>query len=335
MRNWSLPEDDHLLQGSVWLDEAQSDVPRRYLLGYGSRFPVFRAGFPANFTQRLGNNPSDFHFSGVYVSDSVRIGYLRIPSFSPNLQIAIQELDREIQFFEQNTDGLVVDVMRNPGGGCYMLDAAARLIPHSFYFFGEEVRPTLDRLNGIQSALEAARRARAEQWVIDTYSFYLELLTQAYRENRGRTGPIPACTQFLSTVPASSDNNPAPVAYTKPMIILIDEFSTSAGDIFPAMLQDNKRGPLVGTRTNGAGGSISLWPAGFYSEALSSNTNSLVVRKEPVAAPGYPSAQYVENIGAHADIPLDYMTRDNLMSGGRQFVEGFTRILVEHVRAPR
>jgi hypothetical protein len=49
------------------------------------------------------------------------------------------------------------------------------------------------------------------------------------------------------------------------------------------MMQNNRRGPLVGTRTNGAGGSISVWPAGFYSEALSSNTKTLVLRREPVA----------------------------------------------------
>ncbi|HET8550405.1 MAG TPA: S41 family peptidase [Bryobacteraceae bacterium] len=332
MRNWSLPQDDHLLQGTTWSEEAQAEVPRRYVLGYGSARPVFRSGFPSNFVQRLGNSPTDFHFTGTYQSEGVRIGYIRFRNFSPNMQLAIQELEREVQFFEQNTDGVVVDVMRNTGGGCYMLDAAARLIPYPFYFFGEEIRATLDRLNSLQFAIEAARRARAEQWIIDTYSFYLEQLTQAYRENRGRTGAIPGCTQFLSTAPATSENHPRPVVYTKPMIILVDEFSTSAGDIFPSMLQDNKRGPLVGTRTNGAGGSVSLWSAGLYSEASSSNTNTLVVRKEPITADGYPTAPYIENTGAHADVRLDYMSRENLMSGGRQFVEAFTRVLVEHVK---
>ena len=31
---------------------------------------------------------------------------------------------------KQNTDGLVVDVMRNTGGGCYMFAAASYLIPY-------------------------------------------------------------------------------------------------------------------------------------------------------------------------------------------------------------
>jgi hypothetical protein len=132
---------------------------------------------------------------------------------------------------------------------------------------------------------------------------------------------------------AAKDADGNVVAYTKPLIVLVDDFSISAGDIFPAMLQDNQRGPLVGTRTNGAGGSISGWAAGIYSESSTTNTNTLVTRIAPVEIPGYPIAHYVENIGAHADIPLEYMTRENLLSRGRGFVEGFTQAILEQIRA--
>ena len=134
------------------------------------------------------------------------------------------------------------------------------------------------------------------------------------------------------------DNQPAKdasgnvLAYTKPLIVLVDEFSTSAGDIFPAMLQDNRRGPLVGARTNGGGGSVSGWPAGFYSESLTTNTNTLVVRLEPIYTRDLPAAPYIENIGARPDVQLEIMTRENLLTRGRPFVEGFTRILVNHIR---
>ena len=36
-------------------------------------------------------------------------------------------------------------------------------------------------------------------------------------------------------------------------------------------------------------------------------------------------------IGAHADIHLDYMTRENLLTSGRPFVEAFTDIVVEQI----
>jgi C-terminal processing protease CtpA/Prc len=334
LTNFRLPDNDPLLRG-VTVSPTGETVSRRYVLGLGQRTPVFAASLPADFVQRLGRVASDFHFSGTYESDGVRIGYLRIPNFAPpNATTAVTELRNEIAYFQQNTDGLVVDVMRNTGGGCYMLTAASYLIPYQFFFFGEEIRVTIDRINGIQAALEAAERAGAPPFILEMYREILRQLEAAYRENRGRTGPIPACSlQMFGNEPAR-DTQGNLLAYTKPLIVLIDDFSISAGDIFPTMLQDNQRGPLVGTRTNGAGGSISGWPAGIYSESTTSNTNSLVTRIAPVTIPGYPTTHYIENVGAHADIQLDYMTRENLLTRGAPFVAAFTRAIVDQTRGP-
>jgi len=334
LTNFRLPDNDPLLSGDT-VSPAGNTVSRRYVLGLGQRTPVFAAGLPAGFVQRLGRAASDFHFSGTYESDGVRIGYLRIPNFAPaNTTTAVTELRNEIAYFQQNTDGLVVDVMRNTGGGCYMLTAASFLIPYPFFFFGEEIRVTISYINSIQSALEAAERAGAPPFILDMYKEILRQMEAAYRENRGRTGPIPACSLQLFDNQPARDTQGNLLAYTKPLIVLIDDFSISAGDIFPTMLQDNQRGPLVGTRTNGAGGSVSAWPAGIYSESTTTNTNSLVARIAPVAIPGYPTTHYIENVGAYGEIQLDYMTRENLLAGGAPFVAAFTRAIVDHVRGP-
>jgi hypothetical protein len=327
--NWAVPVDDPLFQGATIHDVTGEQVPRRYLLGLGSRFPVWSP--PAGFQIRLGLRSTDFHFSGVYTSGGKRIGYLRFPGFSPsNLANTVAELAQEIAYMQANTDGLVVDVMRNPGGGCYMLNAASYLIPQQFYFFGEYVRPTFDRIQSMAAAINALKAGRADGWIIALYQAYLGQIEAAYREVRGMTGAIPACSVSFENEPAR-DALGNVAAYTKPMIILIDEFSISAGDIFPAMLQDNRRGPLVGTRTSGAGGSVSGWPVGFYSEVSASNTNTLVIRKNSVTTDEYPSAPFIENIGARADIHLDYMTRENLLNQGRPFVEAFTRVILDEI----
>lgn len=331
LRNWRLPADDPLLQGEATHPDTGATVPRRYLLGLGSRSPVF--ALPTGFKQRLGLYSSNFHFSGVYESDGYRIGYLRVPSFTSSTT-AVLELMQEIAFFQQNTDGLVLDVMRNPGGDCYMLTLASYLIPDSgFYFFGEQLRPYLSLINSLKNSLDLAKARGADQWIIDLYGAYLAQIQQAYAENRGLTGPIPACSMTFENEPA---RDPAGnlLAYTKPLVILVDEFSISAADIFPAMMQDNRRGTIVGMRTSGGGGSVSAWPL-FYSEATVRNTNSLVLRKEPVATPDLPAAPYVENIGVRPDIELDYMTRDNLLTRGQPFVEAFTRIITGRIRAAR
>lgn len=329
LRNWRMPAEDPLLQGETTDPDTGETVARRYLLGLGSRTPVF--AMPATFRQRLGATAANFHFSGVYESQGFRIGYLRVPSFTTSAT-SLLELAQEIAYFQQNTDGLVVDVMRNPGGDCYMLTLASYLIPTSgFYFFGEQLRPYLALINSLKNSLDTARARGSDQWIIDLYSSYLNQLQQAYAENRGMTGPIPACSLTFENEPAR-DASGNLAAYTKPLIILTDEFSISAADIFPAMMQDNRRGAIVGMRTSGGGGSVSSWPL-FFSEATVRNTNSLVVRKEPIATPDLPAAPYVENIGVRPDVQLDYMTRENLLTRGQPFVDAFTRILIDRIRA--
>lgn len=333
LRNYRAPVDDHLTQGETWLPETGETVPRRYVLGIGSRAPFHV--WPQGFVLRRGSAAADVIVTGTYQFDGFRIGYLRIPSFGAASTLLAQ-LDPEIAFLEANTDGLVVDVRRNPGGGCVMLDIAKRLIPYTFFFFGEQLRPTQSLINSFTSAIALARSARSEPWVVDLYQSYLDQILAAYKENRGMTGPIPACTPSTSPITAPTfENEPAALVYRKPLIVLTDEFSISAGDIFPAMMQDNRRGPIVGARTSGAGGSVSLWDVGMYSELVSSNTNSLVVRKEPIVTNEYPVAPYIENIGVRPDIPLEFMTRENLRQNGRPFVDGFTQIIVDHIRASR
>jgi C-terminal processing protease CtpA/Prc len=334
LRNWSLPSNYPLFQGTTTSEDGTESLPRRYVLGVGSRSPVFVRGLPAGFVPRLGTNPADFHFSGTWTAGGRKIGYLRIPNFSPpSAALAIRELDTEISYFQANTDALVIDVMRNPGGGCYMANVAAHLISQNFYFFGQEFRPELDVINSLEAALQQATLAQADQWIIDTYNHYLQDITRAYSENRGMTGSIAACSQLLTTFPPNTVQLPASTVYTKPLIILVDEFSISAADIFPAMMQDNNRGVVVGMRTSGGGGSISGWPAGYYSEAIATNTNSLVVRNHPIVTAEYPAAPLVENIGVRPDITLDYMTRDNLLNHGATFVTQFTSILLDQINS--
>ena len=301
-------------------------------LGQGSLAPIF--ALPQGFVRRLGA-PGDFFLSGTYMANGLRIGYIRIPSYGPSdLVAALAQFQKEIAFFQTNTDGLVVDETRNSGGDlCYGENIVSNLIPTNFRPLGYEIRATYEYL-----ALFGARLANAQaagnQTVIDQYQTLYNAIAVSYSGNQPRTDAVPLCGPSFDRPPAK-DSRGNVIAYSKPMIMLIDELSESTADSVPAMIQDNGRGLLVGWRTNGMGGSnglnISRFQVGDYSEGDTGITLSLMVRKAPVITPDFPPTQYIENVGVRPDVAIDYMTRDNLVNSGRAFVQAFTDVIVQQI----
>ncbi len=307
-----------LLHGSV---PGLTDAVR----GVGARSPIYAV--PAGFVTRLGTQPSHFFFSGVYASNGVRIGLLRIPTISPpNTALALQQLDQEIAFFNANTDVLVVDITRNPGGILTTAEAfAQRLIPTPFQTIGFEIRATASWVTAFANRLTSALNSGAPPEVIQNFRDIFNEVLSAYNEERGRTAPIPFNAMGSLELP------PAPVAYAKPLVVLVDEFSISSADMLAAILQDNHRGPLLGMRTMGAGGSVLGLDCTAFTESVCFVTLSLMNRGIAISTPDYPPTPYIENVGVRPDIVVDYMTRANLMTGGAAFVEAFTQAAVKAV----
>jgi hypothetical protein len=300
------------------LSEAQE------ILGFGAR-PGFV--LPAGFVMRLGRFSTDAFFSGTYTAGGKRIGFIRISTFAPTVSTAaaIGQFETEMNFFNANTDGLIVDVMRNSGGNaCYNEEIQRRLIPYSFRGMGREIRASHLWVQAFYNTWQSAIRTGQPPHVIAlTEANYRDIAT-ANRELRGRSGPLPICAEGL-------DRQPHATAYRKPLIVVTDEYSTSAADAFPAVLQDAARGPIFGFRTNGAGGTIGSWDSGPYSEVYSSATIAMHHRRAPVSNPGYPTTNYVENAGVYPDIPHDYMSLDNLLQGGTPFRDAMTEAILNEI----
>jgi hypothetical protein len=55
-------------------------------------------------------------------------------------------------------------------------------------------------------------------------------------------------------------------------------------------------------------------------------------RLHPIVTAEFPAVPYVENIGVRPDIVADYMTRDNLLNGGKSYVAAFTAALLELIQ---
>ena len=305
------------------------ELDRQTVLNFGGRAPIFT--LPANFQRRLGAAATDIFTSGTFESGGRRIGFIRIPSFTPaNTNLALNQFIGEMIFFEQNTDGLIIDDMRNPGGSVGYCEFLLSLImPNTFRTLGFEIRATSAWVASFQRTVQIAEANGFPEWQVLSLKANLEDLKIANLQNRGKTGPI-SLNQS-----GSLDLLTGPFAYTKPLIVLVDEMSASGGDFFPAVVQDNKRGLIVGMRTMGAGGNVVGYDATTYTEGFTRVTESLMSRKNPVLGTEFPASVYVENVGVRPDVPVDYMTRDNLMNGGRTFVETISKIMVDHIAASR
>ncbi|MGA2602275.1 MAG: S41 family peptidase [Bryobacteraceae bacterium] len=298
--------------GSVGIDPFDNPNPLFYL--------------PANFTLRLGSQPTDEFVSGTFPVGSSTVGYIRIWTMEPDDQTAaLTQFQTEIQYMQQNTDGLIVDIMGNGGGNaCYPEGLASMLTPYTFRGVSAEIRATENWVEDFSSAVVEAQQEGAPQYVIDLYNNYLTDVEEALAQNRGRTGNEPLCNYTFDVTPATDDkgNN---IAYTKPILVLTDSFTLSAAEVFAMFLQDSKRATIFGARTDGAGGTVVAYSnATTYSEGYARVTESLITRAAAVQTPGFPSSIYYEGIGIYPDIVQDYQTADNLVNNGATFVTQFS-----------
>lgn len=244
----------------------------------------------------------------IYVNEhGNRIGYIRIPHYRLIMN-DLQNFGKLIADLQANSDALVIDQVCNPGGYVsyvYCLASFLSSTPlatpkhrlaltqdHIFLAFEE-----YDLLKKVQSDEDAAQLSdqffngdpclRTYQSVLFMKDF-LRFMINEWNEGRTLTDPTYLGIDHI---------NPNPIInYTKPILILIDHLDFSGGDFFPAIMQDNKRAKLFGTRTAGAGGCVvrHSFPnmngiAGF------TLTQTIAERANPEKKP-------IENLGVMPDI---------------------------------
>ena len=284
------------------------------LTGLGQLTPLY--GPPAGLRLRLGTGQNDLFLSGTFPLDGKTVGWIRIPTFGPaNTTLAITQFRNEIAALQNLTSGLVIDVMHNPGGNvCYAQELMRYLVPKPFWGIGYWIKPTLAWKVAFDTRARSAQNPQVEAWERELLGEYDRLLSAAYEKGE-ETGIYPVCAASVVVIPQD-------VVYTKPILLLTNEFSISAGDTFSAMFQDAARGKIVGIRTGGLGGNVNDYFNTGITEANLRITRSLFIRENAVPSP-YGPTRFMENVGVAPDVKLDIMTRENLLSGGRPFVAGW------------
>ncbi|MBK9039482.1 MAG: protease-like activity factor CPAF [Bdellovibrionales bacterium] len=242
-------------------------------------------------------------------------GYLRIPSYVAGGEEA-KEFLSIVKRMEESTDAMVIDQVNNPGGSVFylyslvaMLTDKPMLTPkHRMIITQADVADALETLKSLEKVANEEEAKKVLGATIGGYpvSYQLSQFFKGYMQfiveqwNQGVHLSSPFYLGIDKIMPHPDGR------YTKPILVLINEFDFSGGDFFPAILQDNQRATLLGVRTAGAGGYVNgvefpnlLGVAGF------SFTGSIAERVD---------LNPIENLGVTPDVKYP-LTAEDMKNG--------------------
>jgi hypothetical protein len=246
------------------------------------------------------------------------VGYLRIPHYSPSIEGTTDFNQRYEQYryavriLEKNTVGLVIDQDHNCGGSVQYLENILGL------FMNKPYKPMQFRLLANKSQYIAFRDGAAQE-VPNTegavgLAKVADLILTSWKAGEFMTP--------MTSISGIDEMQPSPDAYTKPIVMTIDEMSGSGGDAFPSYMKGYGRATLVGTHTMGLGGHVEEQPNLQYSQLTLRMTKSLFYRPDGVP---------VENTGAEPDVPYT-ITRDDFMYGYKGYQQFYEKVLLDKIQ---
>lgn len=302
-----------ILRGSMMAPQFNAYKKSKYTLGadmIGSR-----ESFLPDLGVKSWESNSDtcpFHAYTFTLSTGERIGYVRIAHYDGS-SFEADQFREIIRRFNTNTDALIVDQLNNPGGSVFYMYALASMLTdkplqvplHRIALTQKELIGAIEDLDMFQNLKSDGQAQALLGSNLDGYPVTLSL-AKGFREfmkfevdewNKGHLLTDPVALFGLNALKPD-----ASVKYNKPMLVLINELDFSCGDFLPAILQDNKRGVLMGARTGGAGGYIlaAEHPNLFGVDSFT-YTGSLAERVDH---------NPIENLGVHPDIYYDISEND-------------------------
>lgn len=262
-------------------------------------------------------------FSYLFLTnDDKLVGYIRLPSYKGSVDEA-KEFNDLIELMQKETDALVIDQINNPGGSLfYLYSLASNLTDTPLYTpkhrislnqkdigFVLKYLPLFELIDNDDDAKAVIGQTfdglpvtyQLAQFMLNYFRFILD------QWNNGITLTEPFYVYGVDFI------NPSPyVNYTKPILLLVNELDFSGGDFFPAIMQDNNRAVLLGTKTAGAGGIVDR----------TSYINMLGVSEVAFTASiaARVDQNPIENLGVTPDIEYE-LTADDFRYGYQGYVD--------------
>lgn len=260
-------------------------------------------------------------FSYIYKNDNDKsIGYIRIPHYSGENEDVFNFLSI-IGYLEKHTDALIIDQLNNPGGDApFMYQLLSLLSPfpmltprHQIAINQQQIMEAVKAIDDLELYLSfndpnsIGSQMDSIQQLKQYYRFVIE------EWNNGEVLTHPTHLRGVEYI------RPHPIVqYTKPILMLINELDFSAGDFAPAILQDNHRAVLMGSRTAGAGGAVTTFTfPNRYGIKEISYTDTIAERYNLVK---------IENLGVMPDIEYK-ITEDDIQTGYRNYRSAINQVI--------
>lgn len=285
---------------------------------YGDNVPPF---FPLwdNFKIKR----QDPMISGEFQAGDKKIGFIRLHTWKANPETFLKAIAEDVIYFEKNTDALIIDQTYNHGGYACLSEATVSFfITTQTETTRDRIRVTREGLANFENLLESTDEKDEDYATIQNI---VDNVRTSLETGELLSAPVSLC-QFDNHVEPYITKNGQLIAYTKPILLLVNEFTVSAGDTFAAIMQDNGIATLFGSRTNGAGGFVEHTSPIGYSELRTSYTLSLSERKNAVKLPDGTETKYIEGVGVTPDIEYD-ITLDDFVGG----YQGYKKIIEKAV----
>jgi hypothetical protein len=279
-----------------------------------------RDGFLPNLGRKIWKSTSsDFNAYIYQNSEGRKIGFVRIPHYS-GTESEAEDFFNIISIFEEKTDALVIDQLNNPGGSVFYLYALSSVLSNKplvlpkqrISITQEEVAFALVFKSILETAADDYDATDLLGDSMDGYPVTFELVNQLIsyftffidQWEQGNFLTEPTYLYGIENIqPIKNPRFMGEVTpYTKPILFLVNSLDFSAGDFMPAILQDNNRVTVMGTRTAGAGGFVNggLYPNRFGIQQFTF-TGSIAER---------PNGQPIENLGVTPDIEYQITETD-------------------------
>ena len=274
-------------------------------------------GFLPDFGERTWTAPAGNSFRAyVYKSPATgrNIAFVRIPTYAvSDPEKSAKDFAALVPELEQRSDALIIDETDNPGGIVLYLYALASMltdrplaVPQHYITLTQS--DVAEAIKFIQQTASAKTDADAQKLLgpdVAGYPVDYELLknwTGFYLSTIKQWNAGKTVTDLLPVFGIAS-LKPAPVHYSKPILLLTNQLDFSGGDFFPAIMQDNKRAATFGERTAGAGGVVKEYARDNNLLGVQSIHLTATIAQRAGGEP-------IENLGVVPDVPYKVTTAD-------------------------